>query len=171
MTKNGKYQHSRAGIPRLPKNSYYRYRTNVDPSTEDWIITGAIKVNKVLSRDEVDSLNAKAGIKPLIYANEKDAKEIKKQIRMQLQAKKQINSESMKHMHNIIKEETRRHLMEYADKFKDQSISEKMISYADDLQNDLNAALHNQQCSKHDIVLLKWQEVINKLRMVANSIS
>ena len=61
--------------------------------------------------------------------------------------------------------------MEYADKFKDQSISEKMISYADDLQNDLNAALHNQQCSKHDIVLLKWQEVINKLRMVANSIS
>lgn len=46
-----------------------------------------------------------------------------------------------------------------------------MISYADDLQNDLNAALHNQQCSKHDIVLLKWQEVINKLRMVANSIS
>lgn len=171
LTKNGKYQHSRAGIPRLPKNSYYRYRTNVDPSTEDWIITGAIKVNKVLSRDEVDSLNAKAGIKPLIYANEKDAKEIKKQISMQLQAKKQINSESMKHMHNIIKEETRRHLMEYADKFKDPSISEKMISYADDLQNDLNAALHNQQCSKHDIVLLKWQEVINKLRMIAKSIS
>lgn len=77
----------------------------------------------------------------------------------------------MKHMHNIIKEETRRHLMEYADKFKDPSISEKMISYADDLQNDLNAALHNQQCSKHDIVLLKWQEVINKLRMIAKSIS
>lgn len=83
LTKNGKYQHSRAGIPRIPKNSFYRYRTNVDPSTEDWIITGAVKVNCVLSREEVDQLNAKSGIKPLIYANDKQAKEIKKQVRMQ----------------------------------------------------------------------------------------
>lgn len=83
LTKNGKYQHSRAGIPRIPKNAFYRYRTNVDPSTADWIITGAIKVNKVLSREEVDSLNAKNGIKPLIYANKTQAAELKKQLLQQ----------------------------------------------------------------------------------------
>lgn len=80
LTKNGKYQHSRAGIPRIPKNSFYRYRTNVDPSTEDWIITGAVKVNRVLSREEVDQINASKGIKPLIYANKKQAMQLKKQV-------------------------------------------------------------------------------------------
>ena len=80
LTKNGKYQHSRAGIPRIPKNSFYRYRTNVDPSTEDWIITGAVKINRVLSREEVDQINASKGIKPLIYANKKQAMQLKKQV-------------------------------------------------------------------------------------------
>lgn len=80
LTKAGKYQHSRAGIPRIPKNSFYRYRTNVDPSTEDWIITGAVKINKILSRKEVDELNASHGIKPLIYANKKQARLLKKQV-------------------------------------------------------------------------------------------
>lgn len=83
LTKKGKYQHSRAGIPRIPKNVFYRYRTNVDPSTEDWIITGAVKITKVLTRDEVDAINAKNGIKPLIYANKKQARQLKKQVRMQ----------------------------------------------------------------------------------------
>ena len=87
LTKNGKYQHSRAGIPRIPKNSFYRYRTNVDPSTEDWIITGAVKINKVLSREEVDQLNAQRGIQPLIYASEKEAKQIKKEIKRKMQMK------------------------------------------------------------------------------------
>ena len=82
LTKNGKYQHSRAGIPRIPKNSFYRYRTNVDPSTEDWIITGAVKVNKILSREEVDKINASHGIKPLIYANKKQAEQLKKRVRL-----------------------------------------------------------------------------------------
>lgn len=80
LTKAGKYQHSRAGIPRIPKNAFYRYRTNVDPSTEDWIITGAVKINKVLTRDEVDAINAKSGIRPLIYANKKQALQLKKQV-------------------------------------------------------------------------------------------
>ena len=83
LTKAGKYQHSRAGIPRIPKNAFYRYRTNVDPSTEDWIITGAVKITKVLTRDEVDAINAKNGIKPLIYANKKQAQQLKKQVIMQ----------------------------------------------------------------------------------------
>lgn len=83
LTKNGKYQHSRAGIPRIPKNAFYRYRTNVDPTTEDWIITGAVFVDKILSRDEVDALNAQHGIKPLIYADEKQTLSLRRQIKAQ----------------------------------------------------------------------------------------
>ena len=61
---NGKYQHSLAGLPHLPEDGYYRYRTNPNPETDPWIITGAMKVNRVLSNDEVDDLVRKAGREP-----------------------------------------------------------------------------------------------------------
>lgn len=106
LTKNGKYQHSRAGIPRIPKNAFYRYRTNVDPTTEDWIITGAVFVDKILSRDEVDALNAQHGIKPLIYANEKQTLALKRQVKAQ-QAKEQVNAdtESSSESTNVVQKE------------------------------------------------------------------
>lgn len=76
----------------------------------------------------------------------------------------------MNRIKHIIKEETRRYLMEYADSYKNQSIAQKMIAYADDLQNDLNSVMNDGVHSKHDIVLLRWQDVIDGLRMTANKI-
>lgn len=61
---NGKYQHSLAGLKKLPTDGYYKYRTNPNPETDPWIITGAMKVNKVLSQNEVDELVRKAGREP-----------------------------------------------------------------------------------------------------------
>lgn len=54
---NGKFQHSLAGLPRLPREEdgtagYYRYRTNPNPDTVPWIISGAIKVNRILDDEE-----------------------------------------------------------------------------------------------------------------------
>lgn len=77
----------------------------------------------------------------------------------------------MDKIRHIIKEETRRYLMEYADVYKDQNMAQKMINYADDLQNDLNKVMTDGVHSKHDFVLLKWQKVINDLRTIANRIS
>ena len=77
----------------------------------------------------------------------------------------------MNKIRDIIKEETRRYLMEYADVYKDQNMAQKMINYADDLQNDLNNVMNDGVHSKHDIVLLKWQKAINDLRTIANRIS
>lgn len=77
----------------------------------------------------------------------------------------------MDKIRHIIKEETRRYLMEYADVYKDQNMAQKMINYADDLQNDLNKVMNDGVHSKHDFVLLKWQQVIKDLRTVANRIS
>ena len=77
----------------------------------------------------------------------------------------------MNKIRHIIKEETRRYLMEYADVYKDQNMAQKMINYADDLQNGLNKVMNDGVHSKHDFVLLKWQKAINDLRTVANKIS
>lgn len=63
-TENGKYRHSYAGLPRVPENGSYRYRTNPNPQTDPWIITGAIKVNRVLTKEEVDDIVRKAGREP-----------------------------------------------------------------------------------------------------------
>lgn len=62
--KNGKFQHSLAGLPELPVNGYYRYRTNPNPDTVPWLITGAMKVNKLLSDAEVNEILAQNGIAP-----------------------------------------------------------------------------------------------------------
>lgn len=64
VNRNGKYQHSLAGLKRLPVNGSYRYRTNPNPNTDEWIIIGAMKVNRILTDEEVDELVRKAGREP-----------------------------------------------------------------------------------------------------------
>ena len=63
-TENGKYRHSYAGLKHLPTDGYYIYRTNPNPETDPWIITGTMKVNRILSKKEVDDLVIKAGREP-----------------------------------------------------------------------------------------------------------
>lgn len=63
-TENGSFRHSYAGLQHVPENGSYRYRTNPDPQTEEWIITGKMKVNRILSDREVDELCIKAGKTP-----------------------------------------------------------------------------------------------------------
>lgn len=64
MNASGKYQHSLAGLKRVPEDGFYRYRTNPNPETDPWIITGAMKVNRVLNDEEVADLVRKAGREP-----------------------------------------------------------------------------------------------------------
>ena len=64
MTPSGKFQHSLAGLPRVPENGSYHYRTNPNPETDPWIITGAMKVNRILTQDEVDQMVRDAGREP-----------------------------------------------------------------------------------------------------------
>lgn len=67
---SGKFQHSLAGLPRIPKDGFYKYRTNPNPQTDPWIITGAIKVLRVLSKEEVDNIVRKAGREPQVMEGE-----------------------------------------------------------------------------------------------------
>ncbi len=61
---NGKFQHSYAGLPRVPENGAYTYRTNPNPETDPWIITGAMKVKRILTPTEVDEIVKSAGREP-----------------------------------------------------------------------------------------------------------
>lgn len=48
----------------LPLGGYYRYKTN--PNMQgNWLISGEMKVNRILDRDEVKKLNAEAGVEDL----------------------------------------------------------------------------------------------------------
>ena len=64
MNASGKFQHSLAGLPRLPENGSYKYRTNPNPNTDPWVITGAMKVNRILKPSEVDAMVEAAGREP-----------------------------------------------------------------------------------------------------------
>lgn len=48
----------------LPKRGHYRYKTNPN-MTGNWIISGEMKVNRVLSDAEVKAINAEAGLADL----------------------------------------------------------------------------------------------------------
>ena len=61
---SGKYQHSLAGLKHLPTDGYYMYRTNPNPETDTWVITGAMKVNHILTRAEQAELVKNAGREP-----------------------------------------------------------------------------------------------------------
>ena len=60
----GNFQHSLAGLPKIPVDGSYTYRTNANPATDPWIITGAMKVNRILTDSEVDELVRQAGREP-----------------------------------------------------------------------------------------------------------
>lgn len=61
---SGKYQHSLAGLKHLPTDGYDMYRTNPNPETDPWVITGAMKVNRILTRAEQAELVKNAGREP-----------------------------------------------------------------------------------------------------------
>lgn len=64
-TENGKFRHSYAGLPRLPEDGYYRYRTNPNPDTVPWVITGAMRVKRILTDAETDKILRDAGMEPM----------------------------------------------------------------------------------------------------------
>lgn len=63
-TKSGKFQHSLAGLPKLPVDGYYKYRTNPNPDTVPWLITGAMKVTRLLGDAEVNRILESKGLPP-----------------------------------------------------------------------------------------------------------
>ncbi|MDX9819037.1 MAG: hypothetical protein RBT16_08995, partial [Desulfococcus multivorans] len=64
MTKDGRFSAALADIKHMPENGMYRYKTNPN-MTGNWIISGSMKVNRILTEAEVNNLLAKKKIDPM----------------------------------------------------------------------------------------------------------
>lgn len=62
--KTGKINAVKADIKELPTDGYYRYKTNPN-MTGEWIITGSMKINRILSDEEAATIVRNAGYEPL----------------------------------------------------------------------------------------------------------
>ena len=63
--RSDQYQHSLAALHQLPKDGYYKYRTNPRPDTVPWVITGAIRVDQLLDDYQVNEILEKNNIQPI----------------------------------------------------------------------------------------------------------
>jgi len=89
---NGKYQHALAGLKHVPEDGSYKYRTNPNPNTDEWIITGAMRVKRILTRAEVDELVRKAGREPQqIQDGDIVTDDVVKQLNEEIQAMKEAD--------------------------------------------------------------------------------
>lgn len=64
MSDTGKFNRSQAGLPRIPVDGYYKYRTNANPNEAPWFISGAMKVNRILTDEECRDICAQYGVTP-----------------------------------------------------------------------------------------------------------
>lgn len=65
VNEKGNFVRSQAGLPYIPADGYYKYRTNPDPNTVPWFITGAMKVTRILDDNDVRRICAEHGVVPL----------------------------------------------------------------------------------------------------------
>lgn len=72
MTANGGFDRTQAGLPFVPVDGYYKYRTNADPTTAPWYITGSIRVVSILDDEDCRRICAKYGVTPQPRASHKD---------------------------------------------------------------------------------------------------
>lgn len=84
-TKAGKKIEATADLDYMPEGGFYKYKTNAN-MTGKWLISGEMKVNRILTDEEVSRLNKEFGIadlprvKPMDWANfgfEVDGDEVK----------------------------------------------------------------------------------------------
>ena len=64
ISEKGGFSRSQAGLPTVPKDGYYKYRTNVDPTTAPWLIAGSMRVIEILDDDDCAKICAEYGVTP-----------------------------------------------------------------------------------------------------------
>lgn len=75
--KTGKVNPARCQLRYIPENGYYRYKTNPN-MTGCWIISGAVKVNRILTNEEVAEICRSNGVEPQPLESEMPEKPAKK---------------------------------------------------------------------------------------------
>src|SRR5574344_1632903 len=61
---NGRFDYRKAYLDYIPINGFYKYKTNPNMRGE-WILAGAIKINRIITDDEVNEILITNNIKPM----------------------------------------------------------------------------------------------------------
>lgn len=72
ISEKGAFNRTQAGLPMVPTDGFYKYRTNADPNTAPWYITGAMRVTRILSDEERRMICAEFGVTPQERASHQD---------------------------------------------------------------------------------------------------
>jgi hypothetical protein len=64
LKEKGGFSRSQAGLPYVPDDGYYKYRTNPDADTAPWLIAGSIKVVEILDDADCEQICAEFGVTP-----------------------------------------------------------------------------------------------------------
>lgn len=59
--KDGTVNHVKSCMKEIPVNGYYVYKTNPNAKC-DWLIAGSIKINRILSNEEVENICSENGL-------------------------------------------------------------------------------------------------------------
>lgn len=65
VDEKGSFDRTQAGLPFIPYHGFYKYRTNPDPQTAPWYITGAMKVTEILTDEDCRKICAEFGVTPM----------------------------------------------------------------------------------------------------------
>lgn len=63
-TKDGGFSAAKADIRTMPDNGFYRYKTNPN-MTGQWLISGQMKINRVLTENQVNTLLKRSKVEPM----------------------------------------------------------------------------------------------------------
>ena len=63
-TKDGKIKTNESGLREIPKDGFYNYTTNANNNElpGDWLIGGSLKINRILTQDEINARMDAAGV-------------------------------------------------------------------------------------------------------------
>lgn len=64
VTEKGGFNRTQAGLPRVPVDGFYKYRTNANPKEAPWYIAGAMRVTDILDDNDCREICAQFGITP-----------------------------------------------------------------------------------------------------------
>lgn len=64
INKKGVLIHKNAQLKKIPVGGYYKYKTNAN-MVGTWVISGEMKINRIMSDDEVYTMCINAGYEPL----------------------------------------------------------------------------------------------------------
>lgn len=64
VSEKGGFSRTQAGLPRVPVDGFYKYRTNANPAEAPWFISGSMRITEILDDEQCREICAQFGVTP-----------------------------------------------------------------------------------------------------------